>query len=402
MTELVQLQDVSEVVSKGSTPTSQGFEYSEAGVPFLRAEDVQGGPVDLHSVHSRITHGVHGRLTRSQLKPFDLLVTIAGTLGRVGFVPSNAPAVNCNQAVAFARLKPELIDVKYACYACQSPTVLEPFLGLQKVGTIGNLNLEQLRNLKIPLPSLPEQQRIAGQLEQADQLRRARRYALEMCDELLPAVFLEMFGDLKSSESRWPVQSLGDSVEAFEGGINFNPVGDNDPASDWRVLKVSAVSWREFLADESKPISPTEQFDEKLIVKLGDLIMSRANTIELVGAVARVRTPPPPVLLPDKLWRLKFRTDARLLPDFVLYALRCRAVRHEIELRASGTSGSMKNISKEDAGSLRLPIPPLPLQQRFENMVTEHERLRTGYVEALRQAEHLFQTLLHQAFSTRQ
>ena len=209
-TKLVHLKDVSEIVSKGSTPTTQGFEYSKTGIPFLRAEDVQGGPVDLHSVQCRVTPDVHSRLTRSKLQPFDLLVTIAGTLGRVGFVPSQASDVNCNQAVAFARLKPDLIDVKYACYACQSPIVLEPLLGLQKVGTIGNLNLEQLRNLKIPLPSLSEQKRIAGLLEQADRLRRTRRYALELSDTFLPAAFLELFGD--PAKPRWPLVPLGEMI----------------------------------------------------------------------------------------------------------------------------------------------------------------------------------------------
>jgi type I restriction enzyme S subunit len=112
-----------------------------------------------------------------------------------------------------------------------------------------------------------------------------------------------------------------------------------------------------------------------------------------------VRTPPPKVLLPDKLWRLKFTDDSRLLPDFVLYALRCRAVRREIEIRASGTSGSMKNISKEDTAALRLPIPPLPVQEQFAALVARHERLRSVQRESLRQSEHLFQSLLHRAFS---
>jgi type I restriction enzyme S subunit len=335
-------------------------------------------------------------LSRSRLQPGDLLITIAGTLGRVGYVPMNAPPLNCNQAVAFVRLDPQMIDLFYAGFACQAQ--IADLLTLRKIGTIGNLNLEQIRQFKIPFPPLREQQRIAERLEQADRLRRTRRYALELTDTFLPAAFLELFGDQNPAASSWPTAPLGDHIEAIEGGVNFNPVGENDPASDWRVLKVSAVSWSDFLAEESKPISPTESFSEKLIVQRGDLIMSRANTVELVGAVARVRTPPPKVLLPDKLWRLKLRTKS-LLPDYLLYALRGRVVRREIEIRASGTSGSMKNISKEDVRDLRLPVPPLPLQQKFAALVERVERLRAVQREALRQAEHLFASLLHRAFS---
>ena len=222
-----------------------------------------------------------------------------------------------------------------------------------------------MEEVQIPYCELSEQQRIPGILEQTDRLRRTRRYALELSDTFLPAVFLELFGDLKSEGAQWPIEALGEHLEAIEGGVNFNPIGENEPASDWRVLKVSSVSWGEFLPDESNPISPSEQFDDKLVVKLGDLIMSRANTIELVGAVAHVKTPPPKVLLPDKLWRLRFSADSCLLPDYVLFALRSRVLRREIEIRASGTSGSKKNISKEDASTLRFAIPPLPLQEKF-------------------------------------
>ena len=256
-----------------------------------------------------------------------------------------------------------------------------------------------VKSHRVMLPEVSEQRRIAGRLDQADRLVRTRRYALELTDSFLPAAFLELFGGQDPALSPWPAAPLGEHLEAIEGGVNFNPVGENDPASDWRVLKVSAVSWSDFLAEESKPISPSESFSEKLIVQHGDLIMSRANTVELVGAVARVRTPPGKVLLPDKLWRLKFHAASQLLPDYLLYALRSRVVRREIEIRATGTSGSMKNISKEDVRELRLPLPPLQLQQRFAALVERVERLRAVQREAVRQAEHLFASLLDRAFS---
>jgi hypothetical protein len=87
------------------------------------------------------------------------------------------------------------------------------------------------------------------------------------------------------------------------------------------------------------------------------------------------------------------------IPDYVLFALRTQALRREIEIRASGTSGSMKNISKEDAAALRLPVPPLAQQRHFASLVAQHEHLRANQCEALRQAEHHFQSLLRRAFS---
>src|SRR6266705_1428551 len=162
----VELGEISEVVSKGTTPTTVGYSFTKTGIPFLRAEDVFGGAVDPISIAFYIDLQTHNSvLSRSRLKPGDLLITIADTLGRVGYIPKNAPSLNCNQAVAFARLLPNIADVKFACFACQYKGLINSLVDLKKVGTIGNLNLQQIQQFRIPLPPYPEQKRIATILE---------------------------------------------------------------------------------------------------------------------------------------------------------------------------------------------------------------------------------------------
>lgn len=265
--------------------------------------------------------------------------------------------------------------------------------------TYPNLNWSLYARHPIPLPSLPEQKRIAALLEKANRLRRTRRYARQLSDTFLQSVFLEMFGDPVANAKNWDIEPFEDSLEGIDAGVNFKPIGDNEPASPWRVLKVSAVTSGEFRPFESKPISPDVVAAKKLIVRKGDFLMSRANTVELVGAACIVRSAPPMVLLPDKLWRVKFAEESKLVPDYALILLQSREMRHRIGAVATGTSGSMKNITQEDVASLLLPVPPLPLQQKFTDIVRRFERLRAQQREAERQAEHLFQTLLHRAFT---
>ena len=135
-------------------------------------------------------------------------------------------------------------------------------------------------------------------------------------------------------------------------------------------------------------------------VRKGDLLISRANTTELVGAVSMVRYIPSKVLLPDKLWRICFRDNSKLLPDYTLIALRQPSIRKIIGDLATGSSGSMKNISMDKASTIPITLPPLPRQQKFAQIVHKYERLRGQQREAARQAEQLFQTLLHSAFGT--
>src|SRR5713101_6372122 len=116
----IELGEISDLVSKGTTPTTVGCSFTKTGVPFLRAEDISGGAINPLSVAFHIDVKTHNTvLARSQLRPGDLLITIAGTLGRVGYVPSNLTSLNCNQAIAFVRLRPHLIDVKFAYFVCQ-------------------------------------------------------------------------------------------------------------------------------------------------------------------------------------------------------------------------------------------------------------------------------------------
>ena len=202
-----------------------------------------------------------------------------------------------------------------------------------------NFGPSHLKEIKISLPPIAEQKRIAAIAQKCDRLRRTRRYTQQLSDSYLRSVFLEMFGDPVTNPMNWDVEPLGNSLDRIESGVNFKPISENEPASEWRVLKISAVSFETFNPFASKPISPKTTFNESLIVQKGDLLMSRANTTELVGAVNIVREKPPKVLLPDKLWKLKFSQTSNLKPDYVFYVLRHPRLRKMIGDMASGTSG---------------------------------------------------------------
>ena len=238
----------------------------------MRAEDIQGGAVDLADVKFRIQPETHASLSRSHLHSGDLLITIAGTLGRVGYIPKTTTPINCNQAVAFARLKPDLADLEYVCYACQSAAVLRPLLDQQKLGTIGNLNLEQLNNLEIPLPDLSEQRRVAGELERADGLRRTRRYALELADTFLPAAFLQLFGTPTEAATRFPMAEIGEVVRF----IDYRGIAPNKSESGVRLVTARNVKrgWFEIEPQEFIPTNEYESWMSRGMPRPGDVLFT--------------------------------------------------------------------------------------------------------------------------------
>ena len=254
-------------------------------------------------------------------------------------------------------------------------------------------------SIQIPLPPLKEQRRIAAILDQAETLRTQRRTALALLDSLTQSLFLDMFGDPVANDRGWPKVTVSDFVAGFESGKSLVADDEEDSASKYRVLKVSAVTSLEYKPEQSKAVPPDYAPPQSHIVRAGDLLFSRANTSELIGATAYVESTPDNLLLPDKLWRFVWHAPSQAAPLYVMHLFRQPKFRQEIGQRASGTSGSMKNISQEKVLSIQVGNPPLPLQQTFATRIAAIEALKATHRRALAALDALFASLQQRAFT---
>ena len=141
------LGDCSSLISKGTTPKGGKEAYIKEGINFLRIENLNEDGSINHSNISHISKEEHeGSLKRSILEAGDLLISIAGTLGKVGFVRECDLPMNTNQAIAFVRLNKNLFENMYLKYAIESPLVNNELLSKTKVTSIPNLTLEIISN----------------------------------------------------------------------------------------------------------------------------------------------------------------------------------------------------------------------------------------------------------------
>lgn len=243
-------------------------------------------------------------------------------------------------------------------------------------------------DMEVPHPRIQEQRRIAAILDEADELRTKRRQAIAHLDALTQSIFHSMFGNIPRSNV------LSDAVSALVGGKNL--VGSDDSSNPCRVLKISAITSGQYRESQSKPLPPGYEPAAEHIVRKGDVIISRANTTELVGASALVESTNGTTVLPDKLWRAvpSHRVEAR----YLLAALQSKETRDEISRRSSGSGGSMKNIAKPKLLSIPIPLPPLELQQTFATRIAAVERLKVTQRKHLSGLDTLFASLQHRAF----
>ncbi len=158
--------------------------------------------------------------------------------------------------------------------------------------------------------------------------------------------------------TNWAALTLG-----IDSG--WSPQCEKNPrrANRWGVLKVSAVSWSTFAERENKelPASLKPRLDAQ--VKRGDFLMSRANTADLVGRSVIVKTDVSRLLMSDKILRCRFGTAVSA--EYVNYLNQTSLARRHYAAKASGTSSSMKNISRDVVGTVPIPLPPLAEQKRI-------------------------------------
>lgn len=203
--------------------------------------------------------------------------------------------------------------------------------------------------------------------------------------------------------SGWEWTKLGFVLARIEAGRS--PKNQGRPARDgeFGVLKVSAVSWGEFLPEENKALLPGDSAEAELTVRAGDLLISRANTTELVGAVVYVERDHPNLMLSDKTLRLV--PTSRADPKFLLYALRLPLARDFFARGATGTSDSMRNISQDKIREVPIPLPPLAEQRlivaRVEALLAQARTAREALAPVSALVRRLRQAVLAAAFSGR-
>lgn len=221
---------------------------------------------------------------------------------------------------------------------------------------------ERLMAVSIPLPSLPSQRRIVDLIEAVEASAVA-------CSELADASEQAARSLIEEGlESAPRSREVGDLILDIQAGKS-PPAEDRSPApGELAVLKVSAVRPGFFEPREAKVISSADGFPSHAVLRSGDLLITRANTRELVGSVCRVADAPSGYFLCDKTLRLVPNEDL-VSPDYLLLALQSRNARRQIEDAATGSSASMKNITQGSIRSLRIPLVERHGQDRWTSAI---------------------------------
>ncbi|PPJ35219.1 hypothetical protein C5E45_26485 [Nocardia nova] len=248
---------------------------------------------------------------------------------------------------------------------------------------------ETLRSVSVPLPPLAEQRRIAEVLDRVDALREKRRKSIAFLDELAQSIFVDMFGDGATEFGDWEMRPLASVAAAINDCPHSTPKWTDLGVVCLRTsnLAKGRWNWREtrYVAEESY----VERSKRGEIVA-GDIILSREGTVGVAAISDGTR-----MCMGQRL--VQVRSNVELVtPEYLLHYLLSVLEPEKISKYMIGSTAQHLNV--KDLRALRVPLPPIALQQDFARRISSVEGMRTDSVTHLNELDALFASIQSRAF----
>lgn len=388
----VSLKDIAFVKAGNSAPSKD--EFSESGVPFIRAGSleflVKGDGVEkCEKVDLEIA-----KKKKLKLYPKGSILFaksgMSSKLGRIYMLPSDAYVVS---HLAIITVFDEKVIGDYVKYYFQ----FRPPYHLIRDDAYPSIKLSDIENIELDIPDIETQHQIVSALDKAQDLIDKRQKSIELMDELLRATFLEMFGEPFINSKNWENIKVDDVVTKIESGWSVAGQRRQKENDEFGVLKVSAVTSGRYKPKEHKAVDKIKIKKKLIIPEIGDVLFSRANTIDLVAACCIVDHFDANIFLPDKLWKVNL-DNLKVTREYFLMVMQSENYRKNLALMSTGSSGSMLNISQKKFLSYQFPLAPIEIQKEYSNYFLKISDLRNKLISGLEKSSNLFQALLQRAF----
>ena len=258
-------------------------------------------------------------------------------------------------------------------------------------GVIKYIKLGNLTEALIELPPINTQKEIVNNLAKAKSLILDRKTELDRLDDLIKARFVEMFGDPISNPKKWKVVKIGDIVKDVRYGTSRPAVeGGKYPYLRMNNLTVDG----QIDLTDLKYIDIPESEIEKCIVRKGDVLFNRTNSVELVGKTALFNLPDEMVIA-GYIIRLRLNKDLR--PEILSQYLNLKPLKDILRSMAKGAV-NQANINAKELQNIRVYLPEMELQNAFVVFAHQVDKSKVAVQKSLNQAQLLFDSLMQQYF----
>lgn len=375
-------------VSAGQ-PAPKPNDFSDDGFPFIRAGSLEGLLSGQTENDCEKIDAETARRYRMRLYPKDtILFAKSGMSAKIGRVyRMRQPAYVVSHLAALAPIGK--YEPSYLVHWLRA----HPPSKLIKDEAYPSIRTSEVSSLEVPDLHIDEQRRIAATLDKADAIRRKRQQALTLAGDFLKSVFLEMFGDPSTNSKGWPVGSIRDLIVDAKYGTSQK--ADVEEGS-YPVLRMGNLTYSGRIdTTDLKYLDLKDNEIEKYTVRRGDILFNRTNSRELVGKTA--------VVMANEVYAyagylVRARTNSRANPHYISAFLNSTFGKATLQGMCKSIIG-MANINAQEFQNIRIPVPPVDLQNRFGAVLERTEVTRQLLMADLRHATDLFAALSQRAFA---
>ena len=281
------------------------------------------------------------------------------------------------------------IDVDYLCYAL----MYYDTNGLVNGATRQKLTQAAMRQMIIPVRGLAEQKAIVEKIQSLTMLIALRKSHLQKLNQLASSRFIEMFGDPVENPQKWAISCLKSIIEYANNGMTRR--GNDESGSIVLRLVELQCGYLDYTAPNR--IVLTEQEKTRFLLQSGDFLFARVNgNPENVGRCTYFKGSDEPVYHNDHIIRVRFKTQT-ISPEYLQHLLNSPYGRNEMRGKIK-TSAGQYTINQEGIGSIRIPLPPLALQNEFAAFIEQLDKSKVTIQKSLDRLNVLYRSLLQEYF----
>lgn len=385
----VALKDIFRIARGGSPrPIDRFITDDPNGINWIMIADASGSSKYITKTKKRIKPS---GASRSRLvKPGDFLLTNSMSFGRP-YILKISGCIHDGWLV----LSPERDDVDqdYFYHLFGSDAVYAEFKKRAAGATVKNLNIDLVKNIRIPLPPITQQKRIASILDKAEELRELRRQALRELDAIAQSIFIEMFGGSIETSKNSVVSSLGSHLQFLTSGGRGWAKFYSTRGS--RFIRSLDVRINYISSEDSVYVTPPDNAEAKRTrTSEGDILLTITGS--QIGRIAPVSKDLDGAFISQHVAIIRPNTET-INPFFLSFFLNLKSGGQR-QIAKFQYGQTKPGLNFEQIKSFQIPIPPISLQEEFVRRIKAIEQLKTTHRESLAQLDALFASLQHRAF----
>lgn len=316
-------------------------------------------------------------------EPYIGIVKDGSGVGRVDVYPAKSSLVGTMQYI----LPQKECSLKYLCYALQGLNLSQFVNG----AAIPHIYFRDYGECTIPVPPIETQSRIVSELDLLQSIIDKQKAQLKELDNLAQAVFYDMFGDPVENEKGWEVKKLGDECTDMKYGTS-RPSCENGKYSYLRMCNISSDGHLDL--NNLKTIDVPDDEVEKCIVRYGDILFNRTNSIDLIGKTCMFDLETPMIIAG---YIIRVRLSEKLESRFVSCMFNMPSMKKLLRAMAKGAV-NQANINSKELASIIIPIPPVILQHSFATKIKSIEKQKEAINQSIAETQRLFDYTMDKYF----